>query len=1041
MELSFSPEKIRVLYVDDERSLLDIGKKFLELNGTITVYTAESAFQAFELLKKHSIDVIISDYQMPAMDGIDFLKAVRTTDPDIPFIFFSGKGTKEIVIEAYKHGVDLYIEKRGEPKYLFEDLQHTVTEIVTLKNAERALHESESRYRSLFEGIPLGRYRTAPSGQILDINPAFVRLLGYPNRDMLMAVSVPDLYKNPEERNQWLAQIERDGIVRDFEVQFRTYDGTIIWVRDTGEAVSDNSGRVLYYNGNVEDITGRKRAEEELRSYQFELETQTEELRRTQIALEASLNRYLDLYEFAPLGYFTLTDKALITDVNRAGAAILGVDKNDVINHGLGRFIAGESQDEWDRYFVSVLNDGAKQVCTLMFRLEDGSRFPARLEAIRLASNSGDAGILLALTDITDIRRVEVALHETNEYLNKLIDYTNAPIIVWDPTFVITRFNHAFELLTGMVEQEVIGQSLDILFPEESRDASLALIKETINGERWETVEIPLLAADGTIHTVLWNSANILSEEAELISTIAQGVDITDRKRAERLLRDIITQNPMSIQIIDKDGFTLNVNSAHTSLFGAVPPSDFSIFNDVQLKQKGFGELIERIKHGEVVHFPDTYYNAHDSIYDCPDVPVWVRTVVFPLKDNYGKPEQFVLMHDNITERTRAEEALRASEQRYRDVVEDQTELICRFSPDRRLTFINEAYCNYFRLNREECIGKPHSVVLPPDDVPNMKNHLASLTPENPVALISHRIVMPSGEIRWQRWSDRAIFDKEGNVIEYQSVGRDITRQKETETQLENYKETLEQRVQDRTSELSEINLKLKKEIEERKKIQKKLTLSSNEKDLLLREVHHRVKNNLQLIIGLVDMTKKRAHEPAVVSTLTDIMTKVQTMGSIHTRLYESKRFDKINMKQQVHDLVDMISGFYDHDHLDITTKINCAEIYLPVDQAIPCALALNEILANIHKHAFSGRRNGLVEISSWKKEDNLCFIIRDNGIGLPSGFDIEKSNRLGLKLMRTLVEQQLHGNVQITSKAGTEVMIEFPINQGELNFGTGTGS
>jgi PAS domain S-box-containing protein len=226
-------EKIRVLYVDDERSLLDIGKKFLELSGNITVYTAESAFQAFELLKKHSIDVIISDYQMPAMDGIDFLKAVRNTDPDLPFIFFSGKGSKEIVIEAYKHGVDIYIEKRGEPKYLFEDLHHTVTEIVTLRNADRELHESENRYRSLFEGIPIGLYRTTPSGQILDINPALVRLLGYPDRKSLLSVSVPDLYMTPGERNQWLAKIEREGIVRDFEVQFRKYDGSIIWVRDT----------------------------------------------------------------------------------------------------------------------------------------------------------------------------------------------------------------------------------------------------------------------------------------------------------------------------------------------------------------------------------------------------------------------------------------------------------------------------------------------------------------------------------------------------------------------------------------------------------------------------------------------------------------------------------------------------------------------------------------------------------------------------------------------------------------------------------------
>jgi PAS domain S-box-containing protein len=894
---------ISVLYVDDERSLLDVGKNFLERSGTLTVFTAESASEALALVKEHHIDAIISDYQMPTMDGIDLLKAVRNTDPDLPFIFFSGKGTKEIVIEAFKHGADLYLQKHGEPKFLFEDLQHTVTEIVTLRNTERALHESEKlfrevfnnandaiflhevnpegpgkyiqvndvtirwlgytrdefltmsphdivpepvfsgvmpetmkrliengqatfesvhqrkdgstypvevsthifmfnnrqvalsivrditerrkaeialrkseyRYRSLFEGVPIGLYRTTPSGQILDINPVLVHLLGYPNREMLMTVSVPDLYMNSGERNRWLAQIEREGIVRDFEVQLRKYDGTIIWVRDTGKAVRDDSGQAVYYNGNIEDITDIHRAEEEIQFKNVILSTQQE----------------------------TSLDGILVVDEN-------------------GKILS------FNRHFIE-------------------------------------------LWGIPD----DVIASQSDE---RVLQYVGDKLA--DPEAFVARV------------------------------------------------------------TYLYNHKNEESLE-------------------EILLKD--------------------------------------------------GRILDR--------------------YSAP--------MVGQDKKYYGRVWYF----RDITWRKRAEEALRASEQRYRDVVEDQTEFICRFLPDGRLTFINEAYCNYFRLNREECIGKRHSIVLPPDDTQQMKNHLAALTTENPVALISHRIVMPSGEVRWQRWSDRAIFDREGDVIEYQSVGRDITSQKEIETQLKNYKETLEQRVRDRTSELSETNLKLKKQIEDRKKIQKKLTLSSKEKDLLLREVHHRVKNNLQLIIGLIDMTKTRAHEPAVLSTLTDIMAKVQTMGSIHTRLYESKRFDKINMKRQVHDLVEMISGFCDHDHLDITTNINCAEIYLPVDQAIPCALALNEIISNIHKHAFSGRRSGLVEISSSKKADKLRFVVRDNGVGLPSGFDIEKSNRLGLKLMRTLVEQQLHGNVQITSKAGTEVVIEFPINLGESDYGTGTGS
>ncbi|MCX6696229.1 MAG: PAS domain-containing protein, partial [Methanoregula sp.] len=133
--------------------------------------------------------------------------------------------------------------------------------------------------------------------------------------------------------------------------------------------------------------------------------------------------------------------------------------------------------------------------------------------------------------DITDRKQDEEALQETNEYLHKLIDFGNAPIIVWNPEFEITRFNQASEHLTGRTEQEVIGQKIDTLFPADSRETSLALIKKTLEGKRWETVEIPILVSDGTIRTVLWNTANILTAEAELISTIAQGVDITERKK------------------------------------------------------------------------------------------------------------------------------------------------------------------------------------------------------------------------------------------------------------------------------------------------------------------------------------------------------------------------------------------------------------------------------------------------------------------------------------------------------------------------------
>lgn len=135
----------------------------------------------------------------------------------------------------------------------------------------------------------------------------------------------------------------------------------------------------------------------------------------------------------------------------------------------------------------------------------------------------------------------------------------------------------------------------------------------------------------------------------------------------------------------------------------------------------------------------------------------------------------------DITEREKIEEALRESEERYRNIVEDQTELICRFLPDGTHLFVNDAYCRYFDTKKELIIGHRFKPVLHPDDNQRVAHHFASLSPQSPVMNVDQRTISPDGRIRWQRWSDRAIFNQNGRVIEYQSVGRDITDQKNAE--------------------------------------------------------------------------------------------------------------------------------------------------------------------------------------------------------------------------------------------------------------------
>ena len=138
----------------------------------------------------------------------------------------------------------------------------------------------------------------------------------------------------------------------------------------------------------------------------------------------------------------------------------------------------------------------------------------------------------------------------------------------------------------------------------------------------------------------------------------------------------------------------------------------------------------------------------------------------------------------NYEELTRGQRDLLESEERYRNIVEDQTEFICRFRPDGTHIFVNDAYCRYFGKTRDEIAGHRFVPEIPKDDHVLLSAHFAAITPDHPVATVEHRILMPNGEIRWQQWSDRGVFDKDGRVAEYQSVGRDITDRKHMEQAL-----------------------------------------------------------------------------------------------------------------------------------------------------------------------------------------------------------------------------------------------------------------
>ncbi len=351
----------------------------------------------------------------------------------------------------------------------------------------------------------------------------------------------------------------------NFECRICRTDGEIRWIWAYGRGRYSDRGEPVRMRGWVQDITDWKRAEEKTRQQNAVLEginrisrealicATEEELGRTCLAVaeEVTQSRFGFIGEINSQGRL---DDIAISDPGWAACrmssptghrrpptafAVHGI-YGRVIKDGKA-FFTNDPASHPDSIgapaghppitaFLGVpLTRGGKTVGMVGMGNREGGYRAEDLAAME--------ALAPAIMEALMRKRADEALRQTRDYLENLFNYANAPIIVWDRDYRVTRFNHAFEHLTGYTASEVVGQKLHILFPEPSREESLSKIAQTLAGEQWDSVEIPIRRKDGDTRVALWNSANIYVETGQtLLATIAQGQDITERKRAEQLL-------------------------------------------------------------------------------------------------------------------------------------------------------------------------------------------------------------------------------------------------------------------------------------------------------------------------------------------------------------------------------------------------------------------------------------------------------------------------------------------------------------------------
>lgn len=245
--------------------------------------------------------------------------------------------------------------------------------------------------------------------------------------------------------------------------------------------------------------------------------------------------------------------------------------------------------------------------------------------------------------------------------------------------------------------------------------------------------------------------------------------------------------------------------------------------------------------------------------------------------------------------------------------------------------------------------------------------------------------------------------------------------------EMEIISKELEQRVTDRTKELEGALKSLQKENAQRRKIENDISKSLAEKEVLLKEIHHRVKNNLQIVSSLFFFQSKQVTDPKMLEMFRDGQNRVKSMALIHEKLYQSGDLANIDFKEYIKKLSNFLLQSYGVNQSKIKLKNNVQQVFLGVDAAVPCGLIINELISNSLKHGFVNMSSGEIRIDMGHNEtDQLILKISDNGKGIPKNLNIEQSDSLGLRLVYNLTTQ-LNGKVEFFNNNGTTVKILFP--------------
>jgi PAS domain S-box-containing protein len=686
--------KIRVLHVDDELGLLKVAKQCLEMQGPFRVDTASSVEEALAKLGKERYDAVVSDYQMPGKDGLEFLKELRESGNSVPFIMFTGKGREEVARRALNLGANQYLNKTGETETVYTELAHTITELAKTEKTEEMLRLSEERYRNLFENAKDVIILFDLKGNVTSANKGAEKYgfnkNGMLGKNMLKFVSKrywPKLLKD-------VAQIAL-GKTAEGRIEIHTPKGDKIAEYRSSPIFSNN--RVVGIQTILEDTTEHKKAEETLRE---------------------SEEKYRNLFESAMDAIVTLDLKGSITAVNNS-VLRFGYKKEDLVGKNILDFVSKE-------YWPAVMRDFSKVAQGEPAKNEVELAVPAgkilvEYHAGAIVKENNVAGVQINIRDVTERRKSEELLRESEERFRGLFESIQDPVGIFvGKEGHLIDYNTAFKKSSGYTDEELKGKVfLDFVHPD---DRAMVLEKYQT---KYSEEELPLVYEIRGMNKKgesipLELSVSTYKKKGKVIGIEVIHRDLTERKKAEQALREseerlrILFENaPDAFYVNDLGGHFIDGNKAAEEITGYQKDGLIGkSFLQLGLLPKKYvptaAKLLALNALGRPTGPDELVLNRKDGA----QIVAEIRTV--PTRID-GKAVVLGIARD-ITERKKNEKLVSESQQKFEGLFMGNPEAAAYLDPDSRIRNINPRFEELFGYSLADVQGKHINDVVVPDD-------------------------------------------------------------------------------------------------------------------------------------------------------------------------------------------------------------------------------------------------------------------------------------------------------------------------------------